>query len=156
MGKSSTSFSAGNTAALKHGFRSDRVREAWRKAQIEKMRELIDRGLGDSGPADTMARDLLAAALADVAQADEYLTAHGGPITVKGGVLKVAEYRRARERDAVALMDRLGLHPKARAVIQGSVQSEGLASQLARQRLQLVRPAAPVPLVAPERAQEAR
>jgi hypothetical protein len=141
MAANATSFQRGNLAALKYGTRSALVRETTRKALLEEMRELVDRALGESRPADDLLRDLLADALADVRMLRDYLTRMGGPISPKGKVYNAVHVRRVREHDAVALMRELGVGPKARStILGGAAQTEGLATQLARARLQQARP----------------
>lgn len=141
MARSRTSFAPGNQAARTHGLRAPEYRENYRLNLLTAMRELIQRGLGDGQPADEILRDLLAAALADIRQADDWINVHGGPLSTKGQVAKASHHRRSREHDALALMDRLGMGPKARTqILAGAVQSEGLASQLARARLKQAQP----------------
>jgi hypothetical protein len=141
MGSNRTSFGPGNQAARTHGLRAAEYRESYRLNLLSEMRQLVDRGLGEAHPADEILRDLLAAALADIRQANSWINAHGGPLSTKGQVANASHFRRARERDALALMDRLGMGPKARStMLSGAVQTEGLATQLARQRLAMARP----------------
>jgi hypothetical protein len=120
-------FRAGNFAAGKHLGRSERARENYRKSLLGEMRDLIDQALGEMQPGDAFLRDLLAAALCDVRQLDEYLTRMGGPASQQGRPYKAAEMRRSRERDALQLMDRLGVGPKAR--LQLSILEPGRASR---------------------------
>lgn len=126
MARSSTTFGPGNFAALKHGARSQRVRESVRKELAQSLRDQVRREVGEV-LADTHPTtiDLLVDCLADVRQLRDWLNAQGGVISSRGGLYKAVETLRARERDAIALMDRMGMNAKSRA---GLIPALGLAT----------------------------
>jgi hypothetical protein len=130
-------FQPGNTAALKHGGRSQRERERVRREVVGEMRELILGELAEDRrvPGTVLVVDLAAVAAADVRQLHEYVHAQGGLISSRGQLRKCAEMMRAREHDLLGYFDRLGFGPRAAAQLIGSlVAGNGLASQLAAHR----------------------
>ncbi len=134
MARSSTSFRPGNLAALKHGARSRHVRAERRQALLQEQHDYIRERLPELLPADDFLVALLADALADVVQIRTWINDQGGPISPRGQPRKAVEMYRARTHDAVGLLDRLGVGPKARATIIGSLgpaTGNGLAAQLA-------------------------
>lgn len=145
MGRNRTSFAPGNLAALRHGSRSARVRETRRRELLDEMRGLIMRALGDDIDAGTLLRvDLAAVQAADVRQLHDYVNGQGGPVSTKGNVYKAVEVMRARERDLAHSLTELGIGPRARAQIVGSLgglRKAGPAHQLAAKRLELERAA---------------
>lgn len=140
MARSSTSFGPGNQAALKHGARSQRVRAETRERLRAELRQVIQAALPDLHDADALLVDLLEDALADLRQIREYVDAMGGPISSRGQLRKCMEMYRGRLHDAVTLLDRLGVGPKARAQIVGGLGGQrvnGLATQLHAERLRI-------------------
>ncbi len=115
MARSSTSFGPGNTAAVTHGARSQRLRESVRKDLAQNLREHVRELLPDLAAADALLVDLLVDCLTDVRQLRDYVNAAGGPISPRGQLRKAMETLRAREHDTVALLDRLGVGPRARS-----------------------------------------
>jgi hypothetical protein len=111
MTRNASSFQPGNTAALKHGGRSPRVRAQMRAELSQGIRDqILTRWphLADQGPL----LDLLVDCLSDVRQLRDYVDAHGGPVGERGRLLKPMEMLRAREHDALAIADRLLLAPR--------------------------------------------
>jgi len=138
MAASSTSFKPGNTAAVKHGLRSQRIRAENRQALLQEQHDLIRGRLPDLTASDAFLVDLLADALADVVQIRTYINDMGGPISPRGQLRKPTQMYRERTHDAISLLDRLGVGPKARAAIFGSTgpsnNGRSLAAQLADYR----------------------
>ena len=134
-------FPPGNTAALKHGGRSQRERERVRRELVAEMREVILSELAEDRrvPGTVLVVDLAAVRAADMRQLHEYVHAQGGLISPRGQLRKCAEMMRARENDLLACFDRLGFGPRAAAQLIGSLVagSGGLASQLAAHRRSL-------------------
>jgi len=129
-------FGPGNTAALKHGLRSQREREKARRALAEEMREIIAAQLPETLPPGTpQLIDLAAVAAADVRQLHDYVQSQGGLISTRGQLRKCAEMMRAREHDLLSYFDRLGFGPRASAqvaaLIGGNGKGNGLAGMLA-------------------------
>jgi hypothetical protein len=131
-------FEVGNTAALKHGGRSQRERERVRRELLDEMRSVIQAEIAeDRRVAGTiLVVDLAAVAAADVRQLHEYVHAQGGLISSRGQLRKCAEMMRAREHDLLAYFDRLGFGPRAAAQLVGALVAGngGLASRLAAQQ----------------------
>ena len=140
MARSSTSFAPGNLAAVTHGARSPRVREGMRKELAVSIREHVQQLLPELTASDSLLLDLLVDTLTDVRQLRDYVNAQGGPVSPRGHLYKPLEMLRSRERDAVQLLDRLGVGPKARTMVfNGAVNgNNSLAVQLARARAEMV------------------
>lgn len=133
-------FAPGNRVRMTHGGRSDIARREVREGIRQEMRELVLRALPDPTPGDLLVVDLLISALADVKQLTSWLDGRGGPISEYGRPYKAMEMLTTREGRAMALMDRLGFGPRARAQIVASLggpKASGLATQLAAKRLEL-------------------
>jgi hypothetical protein len=140
MARSSTTFGPGNQAAVTHGGRSQRLRAEARQRLRAELRRVIQTALPELQHADALLVDLLEDALADLRQIREYIDAMGGPVSPRGQLRKCMDMYRGRLHDAVSLLDRLGVGPKARAQIVGSLSARpgnDLAAQLARARLEL-------------------
>jgi plasmid stabilization system protein ParE len=139
-------FEVGNTAALKHGGRSQRERERVRRELVAELHSVLLAEIPEDGrPRGTVHLIALAAvAAADVRQLHEYVNGQGGHISPRGQLRKCAEMMRAREHDLLGYFDRLGFGPRAAAQLVGALVAGngGLASQLAaHQRRALAIPA---------------
>jgi hypothetical protein len=127
----STSFQPGNTASVTHGGRSPRLRQEARRNLVQEYRDQVLSVLPELSPADYFLVDLLTHALADVRQLDDWIEKVGGPVDARGRVMKAMEMRRAREHDVFACLDRLGVGPRARAIL---IKASGGSSMAALQR----------------------
>lgn len=138
-------FEVGNTAALKHGGRSQRERERVRREVVAEMHSVILAEIADDRrvAGTVLVVDLAAVAAADVRQLHDYVHSQGGLISSRGQLRKCAEMMRAREHDLLGYFDRLGFGPRAAAQLIGSLVAGngGLASQLAAHRRALTVPA---------------
>ena len=131
-------FQPGNQAALKHGLRSREVRQRVRQELLQAQHDLIRERLPQLLLLDAFLVDLLADSLADLAQIRAYVNEQGGPISSRGQLRKVMAMYSARMHDSVQLLDRLGVGPRARVVLLGTISTpNSLAQQLASRRLEL-------------------
>lgn len=104
-------FQPGNTAALKHGGRSQQMRQRTRQEDGETLRgQLVERWahLADQG----FMFDLLVDALSDVLHLRRVIDGHGGPVSPRGHVYRAMEEKRAREHDAFAYASALLIPPR--------------------------------------------
>jgi hypothetical protein len=128
-------FQPGNTAALKHGGRSQRERERVRRELVAELHAVLIAEIPEvDRPRGTVHLvDLAAVAAADVRQLHEYVHAQGGLISSRGQLRKCADMMRAREHDLLGYFDRLGFGPRAAAQLVGALVAGngGLASRLA-------------------------
>lgn len=109
--RTSTTFKPGNTAAVKHGGRSPRIRAEKRRELVQAIRDQV-LGRWPHLAAQGAMLDLLVDCLCDVRQIRDYVDEHGGPIGGRGRLLRPMEMLRAREHDFLALADRLLLPPR--------------------------------------------
>ena len=137
MARSSTSFAPGNTAAVTHGARSQKLREEKRKAVLDSIASAVESALPDPAAGDGLLIQMLATQLADLSMLRDYINRNGGPISERGQLYKAMEMLRAREKDAQQTMDRLGIGPKAGTLVLskgGEPASGSFAVGLARRR----------------------
>lgn len=106
------------------------------------MTSAVVSALPDPSAGDGLLVEMLATQLADLAMIRDYINRNGGPISERGQLYKAVEMLRARERDAQATMDRLGIGPKARTLVMskgcspaGSSFAVGLAQAAQRRAL---------------------
>jgi hypothetical protein len=82
-----------------------------RKELAQELRDLVLAGyphLASHG----ILLDLLVDALADVRQLRDYINAQGGPVSPRGHLYRPLDMLRARERDLLAVADRLLIPPR--------------------------------------------
>lgn len=104
-------FQPGNLAALKHGARSQQMRQRTRQEDGERIRgQLLERWphLEEQG----FMFDLLVDALCDVLHLRRVIDDHGGPVSPRGHVYRAMEEKRAREHDAFAYSSALLIPPR--------------------------------------------
>jgi hypothetical protein len=114
-----TQFKAGNTAGTTHGGKSPRIRMANRLALHQELRELVLVSYPHL-EAHPILLDLFTDALADVRQLRDFINKQGGPINHKGQIYAAMELLRYRERDAMAVADRLAITPRDAERLAGS------------------------------------
>jgi hypothetical protein len=111
---------------------------------LQEQHDLIRSRLPQLQPVDGFLIDLLADALADLAQIRAYVNESGGPIRSRGQLRRVMSRYSARLHDSVGLLDRLGVGPRARVQLLGAIATPTtLAEGLARRRLELEAAKAP-------------
>lgn len=123
MPRSSTSFAAGNQAAVRHGLQSGSMTASRRLRVRAEIRVVLVAGLPHLAEADLPLVDLAADVISDLRQLREYIDTRGGVVDRKGNPLGCAKLYSALLRQAVAIFDRLGIGPAARASIMGQLGS---------------------------------
>ena len=111
---------------------------------VQEMYELVG-ALPDLRDSDRPLVEIAAYALADLRQLRDYIDAQGGLVTPQGGLYKVAEMYRNREKDAVKHLTDLGMGPRARALFMSRTVAgnpNSFAAQLAQARAQRAIPVA--------------
>jgi len=104
-------FQPGNTAALKHGGRSQQMRQRTRQEDSETLRsQLVERWTHLAGQGFLF--DLLIDALCDVLHLRRVIDGHGGPVSPRGHVYRAMEEKRAREHDVFAYASALLIPPR--------------------------------------------
>jgi hypothetical protein len=120
MARSSTSFGAGNRAALRHGLKSGSITAAKRAQARAEISALLTANLGHLEPSDTPLIDLACDVISDLQQIRQYLDSRGGIVNRKGQPQGCAALYAMLMRQAIAIFDRLGVGPVARGqVISG-------------------------------------
>lgn len=116
MARSSTSFQAGNQAARRHGLKTAEAR-----ARKDEIRALLKAHLSDFQEADGPLLDLAVGVVHDLRQAREFIDSRGGMVNRRDQVLNAAQLYRGLMKDALAIFDRLGIGPVARANVLAAV-----------------------------------
>lgn len=124
-------FAPGNQVNTTHGGRSDIARKAMRLRLRQDVRDLVTVALPELQPGDAFLVDLLVSALADVRQITDWLDERGGPMSEQGRPYKAVEMLTTRERRAMELLDRLGIGPRARGQLLGSVRDLAMQATMA-------------------------
>jgi hypothetical protein len=134
MARSSTSFVAGNKAALRHGLQSGSITAAKRAAKRAAIFELLTANLPHLEPSDMPLVDVACDVISDLQQLRQFLDARGGIINRKGMPQGCATLYGSLLRQAVAIFDRLGIGPVARGqVVAGLGLSASPRQSLAAQ-----------------------
>jgi len=131
MAANSTSFQAGNKAAVRHGLKSGSMTAERRAETRAEIRVLLD-GLPHLEDSDLPLVDLACDVISDLRQVRAYLDSRGGIVNRKGQPQGVAGLYGQLMRQAVAIFDRLGIGPVARAQL---VSGSGAAAKVHQQRL---------------------
>jgi hypothetical protein len=122
MARSRTTFGPDNTAAVTHGTRSRHAVQQHASEVREELTALIGDHLPHLTPADGPLVDLAVDAMTKLRLMNAYFdrTSGGSLIDGRGRPRAAAELYLRVERNCIALFDRLGIGPTARAAILGS------------------------------------
>jgi len=135
MARNSTSFARGNSAAVKHGLKSGSMTASRRAKVRAEIRDVLVVGLPHLDAADMPLIDVATDVISDLRQLREYIDNRGGLVDRKGHPLGCAALYGTLLRQAVAIFDRLGIGPAARAQIMGSLGTASIARRQAQQQL---------------------
>jgi hypothetical protein len=135
MPANKTSFRPGNKAALKHGLKSGSITASARARVRAEVRDVLVAGLPHLDAADMPLIDVATDVISDLRQLRTYIDNRGGLVDRKGQPLGCAALYGTLLRQAVAIFDRLGIGPVARASIMGSLGTASLVRKQAQQQL---------------------
>lgn len=135
MPANKTSFRPGNKAALKHGLKSAALTASARARVRAEIRDVLVAGLPHLDTADMPLIDVATDVISDLRQLREFIDNRGGLVDRKGQPLGCAALYGTLLRQAVAIFDRLGIGPAARASIMGSLGTASTARRQAQQEL---------------------
>ncbi len=135
MARNSTTFGRGNTAALRHGLKSGPITASARARVRAEIRDVLVAGLPHLDAADMPLIDVATDVISDLRQLRTYIDNRGGLVNRKGNPLGCAGLYGTLLRQAVAIFDRLGIGPAARASIMGSLGTASTVRKQAQQQL---------------------
>lgn len=115
VARSRTSFASGNRAAVRHGLKSGSITAQKRAATRAEVSALLTANLPHLEAADMPLVDMACDVISDLRQIRSYLDSRGGIINRKGQPQGCAGLYGSLMRQAVAIFDRLGIGPGARA-----------------------------------------
>jgi hypothetical protein len=134
MARSSTTFTPGNQAALKHGLKSGSI-TATRRAEVRaEIRGVIVAALPYLSDADMPLVDLAVDVISDLRQLRHYIDSRGGILDRRGNPLGCAALYGSLLRQAVGIFDRLGVGPVSRAQIMGALGTKASVRKQAQQQ----------------------